>query len=102
MKWHRMYSRGDNVDAEKFGKSVLNWWITIQPTTRKDWPPVYNSLPEDFSFEYFNHGGPNGAFLVVLCLCWWANSLAPGMDFTSFNMVVGDVHWVFEQIANQA
>ena len=102
MKWGRKYNRGDKVDAEKFGQAVLQWWLTIQPTTRKNWPPVYDTLPEDFSFDYFNHGGPNGTFLMLLCLCWWANSLAPGMDFTNFNLVVGDVHWVLEQIANRA
>ena len=102
MKWGRKYPRGDTVDAEKFGKAVLQWWLTIQPITRKNWPPVYNTLPDDFSFNYFNHGGPNGTFLMILCLGWWANSLAPGMDFTDFNSVVGDVQWVLEQIASQA
>lgn len=102
MKWGRKYDHGDNIDAEKFGKAVLQWWLTIQPTTRKSWPPVYSTLPKDFPFDYFNHGGPNGAFLMILCLSWWANTLTPRMDFTDFNAVVGDVHWVLEQIASQA
>ena len=102
MKWGRKYSRGENVDAEKFGAAVLQWWLTIQPTARKSWPPVYDTLPENFSFNYFNHGGPNGAFLMILCLGWWANALAPGMDFTDFNLVVGDVHYILERIASQA
>ena len=102
MKYHRNYSRGDNVDAEEFGKRVLDWWLTIQPTTRKEWPPVNDSLPSDFSFNYFNHGGPNGVFLMILCLGWWANALTPGMNFTDFELVVGDVQFVFEQIASEA
>ena len=101
MKWGRKYARGDNVDPEKFGAAVLQWWLTIQPTTRKNWPPVYNALPDNSRFDFFNHGGPNGVFLMILCLGWWANALAPGMDFTNFNLVVGDVHWVLEQIAGQ-
>lgn len=102
MKWGRKHSRGDDIDAGKFGAAVLQWWLTIQPIVRKDWPPVYNPLPDHFSFDYFNHSGPNGTFLMILCLCWWANALTPGMDFTAFNLVVGDVYWVLEQIANQA
>jgi hypothetical protein len=99
MKWGRKYSRGENIDAEKFGAAVVQWWLTIQPTTRKTWPPVYDAVPDGFSFNYFNHGGPNGTFLMILCLGWWANALSPGMDFTDFNLVVSDVHWVLERIA---
>jgi len=39
---------------------------------------------------------------MILCLGWWANALTPDMDFTDFNLVVGDVHWVLERIASQA
>lgn len=99
MKWARDYTRGNYVDAEKFGAAVLEWWLTIQPTTRKTWPPVYSPLPMDFSFEYFNCGGPNGVFLVVLCLGWWAGGLRAGMDSTNFNLVTDDVCWVLEQTA---
>jgi len=102
MKWGRKYSRGDDVDAEEFGAAVLQWWLTIQPTARKTWPPTYDAVPDGISFGYFNHGGPNGVFLMILCLCWWAGALAPGMDFTNFNLVVSDVRWVLEQIACQA
>ena len=66
MKNARDFSHGDEVDAEKFGAKVLKWWLTIQPTTRKAWPPSYRPLPGDFSFEYFNRGGPNGVFLMIL------------------------------------
>jgi len=99
MKYGRDFSRGDNVDAEKFGTSFLEWWLTIQPTTRKMWPPTYEPLPEGFSFDYFNRGGPNGVFLVVLCLTWWANALTPDTDHTSFKLVTNDVCWVLEQVA---
>jgi hypothetical protein len=101
MKWGRKYSRGDNVDAREFGAAVMLWWLTIQPTTRKDWPPARGPFPDDFSFNYFNHGGPNGVFLMVLCLGWWANALTPDMDFTNFDVVVNDVRWVLEQIASR-
>ena len=102
MKWARDYSRGDNVDAGQFGTAVLQWWLTIQPTSRKSWPPVYNNLPGDTSFDYFNRGGPNGAFLMILCLGWWASALDEGMDCTNFNLVVDDVGWVLEQVASKA
>ena len=102
MKWGRKYARGDDVDVEKFGSAVVQWWLTIQPTVRKNWPPVYDTLPDDFSFSYFRRCGPNGTFLMILCLGWWANALTPGMDFTTFDLVVRDVRWVLEQVASQA
>lgn len=102
MKYARDPSRGDNVDAETFGAAVTEWWLTIQPTTRKAWPPTHEPSPEDFSFEYFNCGGPNGVFLVILCLSWWANALTPDTNHTSFGLVVHDVHWVLEQVASRS
>ena len=102
MKWARDYSRGNDIDAGRFGAAVVQWWLTIQPTSRKAWPPVYDNLPGDFSFDYFNRGGPNGTFLMILCLCWWASALDESMDFTDFDLVVSDVCWVLEQIASKA
>ena len=101
-KWAQKYSRGDDVDAEKFGAAVLKWWLTIQPTTRKQWPPTYGPLPHDFTFEYLNCGGPNGVFLMVLCLGWWANALNADTDTTDYTLVVNDVSWVLGQLASQA
>ena len=102
MKYARDFSRGFEVNAEAFGANVVKWWLTIQPTTRKAWPPSYEPLPEGFSFKYFDYGGPNGVFLVVLCLAWWANALNGDADHTNFGLVVRDVRWVLEQVANQA
>lgn len=101
MKNARDFSRGDSVDSERFGANVLAWWLTIQPTTRKAWPPSHEPPSEDFSFEYFKRGGPNGAFLMILCLSWWANALDPNTDLTKFGLVVNDVRWVLEQIASR-
>ena len=100
MKNARDFSRGDLVNAEKFGERVVEWWVTIQPITRKAWPPSYEPLPDSFSFNYIKQGGPNGVFLVVLCLSWWANALTVGGDHTSFRHVVQDVRWVLEQAAD--
>jgi hypothetical protein len=102
MKYAWDFSRDDNVDAEKFGKAVIQWWITIQPTTRKIWPLTYTPLPEGFSFDYFNRGRPNGVFLMILCLAWWANALTTYTDHTTFRLVVHDVHWVLEQVSRHA
>ena len=101
-KWARKFSRGDNVDAREFGAAVLKWWITIQLTTRKQWPPVYGPLQGDFSFDYFNRGGPNGVFLMILCLGWWANALTADTDMTDYMLVLNDMSWVLAQLATQA
>ena len=102
MKYARDFSRGYDVNVEKFGAAVIEWWLTIQPITRKGWPPTYEQLPGDFSFDYFNRGGPNEVFLMILCLLWWANTLTPNDDHGNFQLVVHDVHWILEQIASRA
>lgn len=101
-KWARKYARGDDVDAKVFGPAVIRWWRTIQPTTRKQWPPTYDPLPEDFSFDYINRGGPNGVFLIILCLGWWANALTMDAGINDYTLVVNDVSWALEQLANQS
>ena len=101
-KWARKYSHGDDVDAERFGAAVIQWWLTIQPTARKQWPPTYGPLPDDFSFEYFNRGGPNGVFLMILCLGWWANALTVDTNITDYMLLVDDISWVLENVARQA
>ena len=100
-KWARKYSRGDEVNAKEFGAAVLQWWLTIQPTTRKEWPPTYTPLPHDFSFDYINRGGPNGVFLMILCLGWWANALTTDADAADYTLVVNDVSWVLGQCASR-
>ena len=100
MKYGWDFTCGDAVDVESFGRKVIEWWLTIQPTTRKAWPPTYGPLPKDFSFNYFKCGGPNGVFLVILCLTWWANALTTDTSHTSFQLVVHDVRWVLEQVAS--
>ena len=67
MKYAWVFTRGNDVNLEMFGASVVEWWLTIQPTARKAWLLTYKPLPEDFKFDYFNRGGPNGVFLMVLC-----------------------------------
>ena len=102
MKNTRDFVHGDDVGPEKFGAKVLKWWLTIQPTTRKAWPLSHEQPAEDFSFEYFERGGPNGVFLMILCLSWWANALDANTDYMSFGLVVNDVRWVLEPIASRA
>jgi hypothetical protein len=102
MKHARSFKRGYDIDAAKFGTRVISWWLTIQPTNRQEWPPTYEQLPEDFSFDYFNRAGPNGVFLMILCLLWWAKALTPDGDHKDFQLVVHDVHWVLVQIASHA
>lgn len=60
------------------------------------------TTPGGFFIDYFNRGGPNGAFLVILCLSWWANALTIDTDYNNFKLIVHDVHWVLEQIASRA
>ena len=84
----------------KFSVAVLKWWLTIQLTMQKQWPLAYNPLPNGFSFNYFNHRGPNGVFLMILCLRWWANALTVDMDLTNYLLVMNNVYWVLKQIVN--
>ena len=46
MNCHRDFECSDHIDAERFSAWVTEWWLTIQPTTRKEWPLTYKPLPE--------------------------------------------------------
>ena len=101
MKYARDFRHSNSVDPETFGAKVLGWWLTIQPTTCKAWPLSHEPPSVDLSFNYFKRGGPNGTFLMILCLLWWASALDINTDLMNFKLVVDNICWFFKQIASR-
>jgi hypothetical protein len=77
------------------------WWIAIQPEWRltdEHWP-LLREVPLGSDWSSFLCGGPNGLFLVILTLFWWAQATQTDHSQEEFLSAVSDVHWVMTQVS---
>ena len=59
------------------------WWSHLQPEWCGNGPDFALSPPEDFSeWTELEKGGPNGIFVLVLTLAWWAVAVVDQDDAT--------------------
>lgn len=69
----------DIIDKQKYGRQVVSWWHSIQPTWRKGDGALPRAVYIDNSgdsgdgtgWETLTRGGPNGFFIIMLMFCWW-------------------------------
>lgn len=61
------------------------------------WPPLRN-LPEDADWSKLSHTGPNGVFLIMMALSWWASQVIQPALVAEFDGVVEDVNWAFMSV----
>jgi len=86
-------------DVCRYRDDWIGWWTTSQPKWRSaaSWP-----FPKDDgdirSWEGFPARGPNGIFLVIMSICWWAQALELASDFALFEEAVDDIHWVIKRL----
>ena len=72
MKHARMLHKVPSViDLATFPGAVRVWWITIQPEWRGSEWPLTRLIPDTEDWSSMKVGGPNGLFLVIMCLYWW-------------------------------
>lgn len=76
-----------------FGETVRHWWQCLQPEWRGS--SMSRDPPANHSWVQYKVGGPNGLFLVVMCLSWWVQRLTE--DRADFTAVVDDFTWVLTQ-----
>jgi hypothetical protein len=61
------------------------------------WPPP-RDLPDDTDWSGLRRGGPNGVFLIMMSLSWWAHHATSPALVAEFDNVVEDVNWAFTSI----
>ncbi|KAH9911960.1 uncharacterized protein BXZ73DRAFT_17427, partial [Epithele typhae] len=57
-----------------FSATFERWWRRLQPAWRQVedvGQPLPREVPPDGSWSDLALGGPNGLFVVLMCLAWW-------------------------------
>jgi len=79
----------------------------MQPDCRQEkgkapWPPS-KVLPPMNEWKRLTRAGPNGFFLIVLTLAWWADTIAKTLApyYAEFKIAVDDVLWVLSEIIRE-
>src|SRR6188768_241736 len=108
MKRHRKIKVLPPVKLHDFPLEWRAWWLVIQLSWRQEvigssWPPPRaTALKSDWAS--LKKAGPNGFYLVMLTLSWWAWSIekspAP-VPYAEFDLAVADVEWVLSNIDHQ-
>lgn len=55
---------------------------------------------EGEQWEALRQGGPNGLFMVVLALAWWAAALSNMLDDKELCDAIDDATWVMQHMAS--
>lgn len=82
------------IGSPDFPNAVRNWWLQLQPEWRGSF--LSRDTPADHSWFDFQVGGPNGLFLVIVCMSWWLPSVTTetSADFAS---LAEDIAWTLAQ-----
>jgi len=108
MKRHRKIEVLPPVKLNDFPLEWRAWWLVIQPPWRRkvigsSWPPPRTAaLKSDWTS--LMKAGPNGLYLVMLTLSWWAWAIEKStatVPYTEFDLAVADVEWVLSNIDHQ-
>jgi len=86
-------------DVCRYQEDWVRWWTASQPKWRstESWPfPKGNEGGGDWAG--FPARGPNGVFLAIMAISWWAQAIVSAEDFVLFEEAVDDIHWVIQQL----
>ena len=100
----RMNKMPPQVDLRSFPAQVREWWAAIQPSWRipvtSEWP-LLRDVPEGEDWSCIKKGGPNGLFLVVMCLYWLHEAAKEGDDNIAqaeYLSIADDISFVFDSM----
>ena len=86
-----------------FGRSIVKWWIFIQPDWRSDLK-CGETLREGGCWEQLYQPGINGLLNVVILVYWWTKILKergqPADE--AYHWIVADITWVLSQLTRVA
>lgn len=87
------------ANVTEYSESWIEWWTSCQPCWRQNrgWPlPREGAETTNWVIKVFARG-QNGMFLFVVSTAWWAHSIQSKEDWSKFDEVVDDLHWVIGQ-----
>jgi len=85
-------------DGKAFGKTLIKYWTSLQPSWRG--PGLSKNVPNDHVWATYAVPGPNGLFLIIVCISWWIRVL-DGSDHAKFFGLLDDVTWVLTQSSDK-
>jgi len=87
------------LDANGYGSKWIQWWTGSQPRARdvNAWPLAKEPI-DDTSWQKFPAHGPNGIFLAIMAISWWAPAVKLASEAAYFEEAVDDLHWVIQQL----
>ena len=87
------------LDATAYGSKWVEWWTESQPQPRGTgvWP-LPKDVVSDVGWRKFPAHGPNGLFLAVMAMSWWAHAVKSADDVPLFEGAVGDLRWVIQEL----
>jgi hypothetical protein len=81
-------------NSSTFSKALGKYWVKLQPDWRGN--SLSRNAPQDHSWAQYAVPGPNGLFLIIICLSWWLPILED-QDREKFFALTEDVAWVLVQ-----
>ena len=89
------------LDAAAFGRELVAWWRSIQPSWRDlgDGRPLLTQPMGEM--DALMKPGKCGFFLVLLALVWWHDAGAqPGVAWfeATFDYIVADLVWALNEL----
>ena len=86
------------ADVSGYSKQWWLWWGALQPNWRtSDTSQFGRELIGQF--DTLIRPGKNGMFIVLLSLCWWADSLDYPTEDILWRNAMNDVAWVLSRLA---
>ena len=87
------------VEENDYGPQFCAWWTAIQPTWRILPGGQYSrEVPDNETWASLRKGGSAGLFVVVVALSWWVRAAGDVVDQSRLRSVIGDLHWVVQQV----
>lgn len=90
------------TNTTKYKASWQAWWKGLQPKWRllEDGTFLQEVPDTGEEWEVLRRGGPNGFFIILFALAWWAKAMK-GEDDTGLLNAVEDVTWVIRCMADK-
>ena len=86
------------LNASKYGSRWVKWWIEFQPQQRD--VQVFPSTRDvsDTDWCKFPAHGPDGLFLAIMAMSWWAHAVKLADNIPLFEETAGNLHWVIQEL----
>ena len=95
------HKKHEPVDVEQndFGPQFCAWWTAIQPTWCILPGGQYSRVvPDDETWASLWKGGSAGLFIIIVALSWWVWATEDVVAQLDLCSVIGDLHWVIQQV----